>query len=147
MTEPFLSICIADHKPDKDLGGNSRANWQSKYRKLKVDKSLAAVKLANILNRMGMTGPEFLTNFGQHPIEECLPVHVTYKRAFTGRAKQMDIDNILVCYKGFTDGISAILGCNDKHFKITVEQTHDDEYNWLDIEIAPAWAAKLEVVP
>lgn len=138
MTEPFFSIVIPNFKADRHLGGNSRASWQSKYRKLKADKQLAQVILANQLNRMGLTGLNFLTNLGQYRLEECLPVHITYKRFYTGRAQVWDEDNLLVSFKGVQDGIKAILGCDDKYFKPVVEQIRSD-CTELEVEITPAW--------
>jgi hypothetical protein len=68
-----------------------------------------------------------------------LPVHVTFKRFYTGRAKQWDELNILSCYKGVEDGIALVLGCNDKYFHPTVEQIRDD-FTELEIIIEPAWS-------
>lgn len=133
-----LTIVIPNHKADKALGGNSRASWQVKYRKLRQDKFDAANAIINQLNTLGITALEYLTNHDQYPIEDALPVQVTFKRFYTGKAMQWDDDNLSIAYKGFRDGISRVLGLNDKHFRAVVEQIRDD-FNELEIEVRPAW--------
>jgi hypothetical protein len=137
--EPFFSITIPGHKAEKDLGANTNASWRTIHRKRQADKKLVAAILMNSLNRMGLTGEQFLTNLGQYPIEDCLPVHVTFKRYYTGKAKQWDEDNLYSAYKPAQDALKTILGVDDKHFKTTVEQIRDD-FTELEIIIAPAWA-------
>lgn len=141
MEDPFFSIVIANHKADRDLGANSHANWRTVYRKRKADKNLTTILMANQLNRMGLTGQQFLTNLGQYTLDECLPIHITFKRFYAGKAQKWDEDNLYSAYKAVQDGIKHVLGVDDSHFKPAVEQIRD-EFTELEIVIEPAWAVK-----
>lgn len=139
--EPFFSIVIGSHKADPALGANSRSHWGSIRRKQKADKDDAATRINAEFRRMGMSGQTFLTNFGQYSLEKCYPVHVTFKRFYSGRARLWDEDNLYSAYKGFQDGVKVALGVDDRFFKTSVEQIRADE-NELEIVIEPAWACE-----
>src|SRR5690348_10517180 len=100
MTPQPLTITIPNHKADKDLGANSRAFWRTKHRKLTRDKNLAFTLLTNMLALRDQTAEDFLTGYGAYPIEAALPLNVTFRRLYTGRAQQWDIQNLYSAYKG-----------------------------------------------
>ncbi len=137
---PARLILDIPHVADRDLGGNSRAYWRTKYNKLKANKDAAWAFTLEALTRAGTFAGEFLTHDQAYTTEQIYPVQLVFTRYYSGTAKEWDDDNLTLAYKGFRDGICAGLGgINDRLVRTRVEQIRVMGPSRLGIEIIPAW--------
>jgi hypothetical protein len=136
-----IRFTIPNGQVDPRLAGNSRYSALGKSRLTKKNRKDAFTLAKHCLD--GVTGEEFLTNCGQHPIEDAFPVTLVCRRVYTGMAQIYDDDNIRLAFKAYRDGICDALEISDAPRYLTgqypQERRNTRGGDYLEFELYPAW--------